>query len=228
VSYRVQFELTGDMPLLMHWDNIEGGDTLKEWRQDPANKNNSVAGDDRSPAWTWHTYVYNDGEFATVPQDNVMASLMHGGMQVPPWWKTKKQNVKELTQSGIIPASEHFRFEYGKGQQLSIAKLNQIRSLSFAKQAEAAQGFGFRLFCKRATVGMSKHVRVRPRFEQWKVTGELHVIADNLPIEKLELIFFYAGRSGLCDWRPSSPKRPGPYGMFSAKLKEIKSKSNAA
>ena len=55
--YKVAFELVGEMPLLMHWDNIEGGDTLKEWRQDPKNKNQSVPGDDRSPSWTWQTYL---------------------------------------------------------------------------------------------------------------------------------------------------------------------------
>lgn len=222
MSYRVQFELVGEMPLLMHWDNIDGCDLLKEWRQDPANKNQSVAGDDRSPAWTWHTYCYTDGANVVIPQDNVLASLLYGGMQVPPWWKTKKQNVKELTQSGIVAASEFFRFEYGKGKQLTVAQLDAMRDMPFAKQAERCQDLGFRLFVKRAGVGQAKHVRVRPRFDTWKVTGELDVIADDFPIEKLELVFHYAGRGGLCDWRPSSPKRPGPYGMYRASVKAIK------
>lgn len=217
--YKVAFELVGTMPLLMHWDNIEGGDILKEWRQDPKNKNQSVPGDDRTPAWSWHSYVYNDGEFVTIPQDNLMAALMTGGAQVI----LKRQKThKEMSQSAILIATEHLRFEYGDGQRLPLSKLDAMKELSFAKQAEACQKLGFRLFCKRAKVNQAKHVRVRPRFDKWRVTGELSVINDDLTFDKLELIFQYAGLAGLCDWRPSSPKRPGPYGMFLASLKKTK------
>ena len=224
MSYSVDFEITGEMPLLMHWDNIEGGDVLKEWRQDPMNKNQSVPGDDRSPAWTWQTYLYNDGEFVTIPQDNLMSALMSGGTQVI---LKRQKTYKELSQSAILIATEHLRFEYGNGKQLSLAQVNAIRDLPFAKQAEACEKLGFRLFCKRAKIGQAKHVRVRPRFDTWKVSGSLNVISADLPFDKLELIFNYAGRAGLCDWRPSSPKRPGPYGMFTAKLSQGK-KSKAA
>jgi hypothetical protein len=219
MSYQAHFELVGEMPLLMHWDNIEGGDVLKEWRQDPRNKNQSVPGDDRSPAWTWQTYLYNDGEFVTIPQDNIMSALMAGGSQLI---LKRQKTFKELSQSAILIATEHLRFEYGHGKQLSMAAVEAIRELPFAKQAKECESLGFRLFCKRAKIGQAKHVRVRPRFDQWKVSGDLHVISDDLPFDKLEAIFGYAGRAGLCDWRPSSPKRPGPYGMFAAKLSQGK------
>lgn len=218
MGYKAAFELIGTMPLLMHWDNIEGGDTLKDWRQDPKNKNQSVPGDDRSPAWTWTTYLYHDGEAVTVPQDNLMAALMNGGTQVI---LKRQKTYKELSQSGILIATEHLRFEYGDGKQLLLSQVEKIRDLPFSKQAAEADKLGFRLFCKRAKIGNSKHVRVRPRFNAWKVSGELEVISDDLPFDKLELIFGYAGRAGLCDWRPSSPKRPGPYGMFTAKCKKV-------
>lgn len=216
--YRAAFELIGEMPLLMHWDNIEGGDLLKEWRQDPANKNQSVPGDDRSPPWTWQTYLYTDGEFVTMPQDNIMGALMYGGAQVI---LKKQKTFKELSQSAILIATEHCKFTFGD-KQLSMADVLAMRDKPFAKQAEACQKLGLRLFCKRAKIGSSKHVRVRPRFDAWKVSGELEVTSNDLPFETLQLIFNYAGRSGLGDWRPSSPKRPGPYGMFTAKLKQLK------
>lgn len=219
MGYKVAFELLGEMPLLMHWDNIEGGDTLKEWRQDGKNKNQSVPGDDRSPAWTWHTYLYNDGEVVTMPQDNVMSSLMSGGTQVI---LKRQKTYKELSQSGILISTEHLNFEYGDGKTLTIKQLEAMRDMPFKKQSERCAELGFRLFCKRAKIGNSKHVRVRPRFDRWRVSGELQVISEDLPFEKLELIFNYAGRAGLGDWRPSSPKRPGPYGMYTAKLKQIK------
>lgn len=219
MSYKARFELVGTMPLLMHWDNIEGGDILKEWRQDGKNKNQSVPGDDRSPPWTWTTYLYNDGEFVTIPQDNLMSALMSGGTQVT---LKRQKTYKEMSQSAILIATEHLRFEYGDGKQLSLAQVDKIKDLPFAKQAAECEKLGFRLFCKRAKIGTSKHVRVRPRFNTWKVLGELQVINDDLPFDKLELIFDYAGRAGLCDWRPSSPKRPGPYGMFTAKLIQVR------
>lgn len=217
--YKVAFELVGEMPLLMHWDNIEGGDILKEWRQDPKNKNQSVPGDDRSPAWTWTTYLYTDGEHVTMPQDNVMAALMSGGTQVI---LKKQKTYKELSQSAVLIATEHLRFEYGDGKQLAMSKVEEMKELPFQKHVEACQKLGFRLFCKRAKIGNSKHVRVRPRFDKWRVSGELTVMSEDLPFDKLELIFGYAGRAGLGDWRPNSPKRPGPYGMFTAALRKMK------
>ena len=36
--------LTGKSPLLMHWDNIEGADALRAWRETPEHKKLSVAG----------------------------------------------------------------------------------------------------------------------------------------------------------------------------------------
>lgn len=216
MSYRVQFELVGEMPLLMHWDNIEGGDLLKEWRQDGKNKNQSIPGDDRSPPWTWKTYLYTDGEHVTIPQDNLMAALMAGATQVI---LKRQKTYKELSQSAILIASEHLHFEYADGKRLLMSVVDKMKDDPFTKQAEKCKALGFRLFCKRAKIGQAKHVRVRPRFDTWKVRGELQVLSDDLPFEKLELIFNYAGRAGLCDWRPNSPKRPGPYGMFSSKLK---------
>jgi hypothetical protein len=81
---------------------------------------------------------------------------------------------------------------------------------------------GFQLYAKRAPVGASKHVRVRPRFEKWEVTGRFKVSAaaqDSLDETMLSKLFVLAGeQSGLGDWRPSSPKSPGPFGQFKAAL----------
>lgn len=49
---RYEVTLKGESPLLMHKDNIEFGERIKKWQKDPKNKDLSVAGDDRSPAWT--------------------------------------------------------------------------------------------------------------------------------------------------------------------------------
>jgi len=219
MSYKVAFELVGDTPLIMHWDNIEGGDLLKAWRQNPENKNLSVPGDDRSPPWTWHTYCYVDGEHVVMPHENVMGTLLYGGTQVI---LKKQKTFKELSQSGVLIDTEHLEFFYGKDKQVKVSDLLAIRERTFAEQSQAVQDMGFRLFVKRAKIGQAKHVRVRPRFETWTVRGTLHVMVPEVTMDVLTTIFTYAGRGGLCDWRPSSPKRPGPYGMFVADLKVLK------
>ncbi|MCX7934978.1 MAG: hypothetical protein N3A66_06935, partial [Planctomycetota bacterium] len=58
-QYRVR--LTGLSPLLMHQDNLAFSEKVKQWQRDPANRELSMPGDDRSPAWTWLGYVYHDG-----------------------------------------------------------------------------------------------------------------------------------------------------------------------
>ena len=78
---------------------------------------------------------------------------------------------------------------------------------------------GFRLFVKRAKIGTSKHVRVRPRFDSWQIQGTINVLSPDISWEVLNTLFELAGRVGICDWRPGC-KTPGPYGMFAAKLKK--------
>ena len=58
-KYKV--ELIGQSPLLMHKDNIQAGERVRAWSKDPANKKISVAGDDRTPPFTWIGYCYTDG-----------------------------------------------------------------------------------------------------------------------------------------------------------------------
>ncbi len=219
MEYRAKFELTGETPLLMHWDNIEGGDILKAWQQSPENKNQSTPGDDRTPPWTWHNYVYHDGEKMAMPSDNIMSSLMTGGAKII---LKKQKTFKELSQSAILIDEEHCEMTFDGEKTLTVAQLLDMRDLKFMEQTEMAKSLGFRLFCKRAKVGQSKHVRVRPRFETWTVRGQLSVSSPDLPFDILQQIFTYAGRAGLCDWRPSSPKSPGPFGMYSAALKKVK------
>jgi len=208
--------LTGNTAILFHHDNIEACDELTDWRKDHKNKNQSKAGDDRSPGWTWQTYLYDDGENVAMPSDNVMACVRKASAGVV----LKKQTTfKQLSQSGMCFDTEYLEFRYGMPKQnwrtLSSDELNGIRNLSFAEQAEAAKRLGFRLFVKRARVGQSKHIRVRPRFDRWQVVGNLTVRAEEITADVLQKIFDIAGSVGLGDWRPGC-STPGPYGTFTA------------
>lgn len=209
----VNFQLTGRMPLLMHADDVEAGDRLQAWRKDPGNRQNSVAGDDRSPAWTWQTYVYSDGDQIVIPSCNIMVALRQAGAQII---LKKQKTFKEVSQSGLLILSEFCPLTVG-GKAIPIASVEKIRDLPFDKQSDKCRDLGFRLFVKRATVGKAKHVRVRPRFDKWEVKGQIEILNPAISFEVLEQLFELAGRVGLCDWRPGC-KTPGPFGQFSAEL----------
>jgi hypothetical protein len=209
----VNFTLNGVMPLLMHLDDVEASDSLKGWRQAPENKNQSVPGDDRSPAWAWQTNLYTDGENVTLPSANLMVCLRQAGTQLI---LKRQKTYKEISQSGLLIPTEYLDFRCG-GLTIPLAKVDAMRELSFQEQAASVAKLGFKLFAKRAKIGQSKHVRVRPRFDRWSASGMIRILSPDISYEVLEKLFELAGRVGLGDWRPGC-KTPGPYGMFEAKL----------
>lgn len=208
-----RFRLTGLMPLLMHNDDVDAADRLKEWRKDPTNKNVSTAGDDRTPPWTWQTYLYSDGEHIVMPSCNIMVCVRQAATQII---LKRPKTFKELSQSGMLIPREFCAFSAG-GDPISISAIEGIRGLEFSRQSDAVRDMGFRLFVKRARVGTSKHIRVRPRFDTWLVEGEFNIYAKEITDTVLAEMLNLAGRVGLCDWRPGC-KTPGPFGMFEAEL----------
>jgi hypothetical protein len=199
----------------MHADDVLASDLLTEWRKDPKNKSVSVPGDDRSPAWTWQTYVYSDGTELVLPSECLMTCLRKAGAMVP---SKGKLTFKSLTQSGMMIGSDFCQFT-NNGKSIRIADIADMRDLTFLKQVEAVRKLGFDLLVKRAKVGQAKHIRVRPRFSQWQVSGSITVTEQAITPDVLEQLFEIAGRLvGLGDWRPSAPQSPGPYGMFTAQV----------
>jgi hypothetical protein len=91
---------------------------------------------------------------------------------------------------------------------------------NFAAHCEFAKKNGFELFVKRAKIGQSKHIRVRPMFRVWELSGVLKVFDKQITKEILGEILEYSGQNkGLGDWRPGG-KTPGPYGTFTATVKK--------
>lgn len=218
---RYGFTLTGVRALLMHFDDIEWADDITAWRLDPENakKKGEQSGDDRRPAHTWLGYCYRDGESIAMPSSNLSACLKKAGSRVP---MGRMKTHKELAVSGIFIETEYLTFTNG-GKQVPWAPIASLAGESaFGEHVKAVAQMGFKLDVRRVTVGSSKHVRVRPRFESWAVSGTLEVTAQEITDEVLRSIFQQAGRVGLGDWRPGSPKSPGPFGMFDVKLKAIK------
>lgn len=216
---RYSITITGTTPLLMHWDNIEWADTMDEWKADPANKKTSKAGDDRSPAWRWLGSVYHDGTHVGVPNDNLMRCLMEGGAMVPVPGGKNGKTFKAQTQSGMMVNETHWPLTID-GQLIPWPELWALhKEPSISAHKAAARAAGFDLFFKRAKIGASKHIRVRPRFDRWQCTGSISVWDEQIKLSVLRDLFGYAGRyKGLGDWRPGG-KTPGPFGMFEAAIK---------
>ena len=211
--------LKGESPLLMHKDNIVWSELVKKWQKDPQNKALSQPGDDRSPAWTWIGSLYHDGKNLCMDSDNLMTMLREGGAKVPTG--RKQQTYKAATQSGLLVNSVDSVFLV-EGKQVPFAPINALSGeLDFDKHLELAQKLGFELLVKRAKVGMSKHIRVRPLFKNWSVETRISVIDEQksgITKEVLKRILEEGGAlCGLGDWRPSG-RTPGQFGRFSAEV----------
>jgi hypothetical protein len=215
---KYQVTLTGVTPLLLHRDNIKWGERVKAWTSDPNNKKKSVAGDDRTPAWTWIGYCYFASGQVVIDADNLMAMLRDAGKKCPA--AKGKGSLKAATQSGIIVNEIGWPItvqNHTIPQKTIEACMDEE---DFEKHELMAVSNDFELFVKRARVGTSKHVRVRPRFDVWSATGTITLLDDTLN-KSIEMLFQQAGQFvGVGDWRPGSPAS-GRFGMFSAKLVEV-------
>lgn len=213
-TYRVT--LTGTSPLLMHKDDIDWADKMDIWKLKASQtKGMSKAGDDRTPAWRWIGCVYSDESVLAIPADNLSRCFMEAGAAflVP---GAKNKTFKEQTQSGMVPGEMGWPLLVA-GKPIEVGAINDLmKNENFTEHREAVVKMGFSLFVKRAKVGQSKHIRVRPRFNRWSASGTILVWDPQITEGVLRDILQFAGsRKGLCDWRPSS-KTPGQFGRFTA------------
>ena len=216
-NYKI--EMTGVTPLLLHKDNIQWGERVKAWSKNPANKPKSVAGDDRTPAWTWLGYCYDANGQIVIDADNIMAMLRDAGKKCPA--PTGKGTLKAQTQSGIIVNEIGWPVISTAGVVDYKALMALKEEEDFSKHEEAATAAGFELFVKRAKIGASKHVRVRPRFNAWEASGSVIVVDDTITTRVLQNLFTVAGTFvGVGDWRPGSPAS-GRFGQFTAMVTEL-------
>ncbi len=205
--------------LLMHADDILFAEAIKAWHEDPANRGKRVAGDDRSPAWTWTGYLYHNEEVIGMPADNIMTMLREGGTKVT---KQGKETYKKQTQGGIVLDQPQFDL-YINGSTVGITLIEALIGVeNFQEHVDVVTELGFELFVKRAKIGQSKHIRVRPRFRNWELHGSLTVLDEEqtgLYQDVLQTIFNIAGTAcGVGDWRPSSKQSSGTFGKFRTEI----------
>src|SRR4029450_5647342 len=225
--YRVTW--TGKTPLLMHRDSVEWADEMERWKPQPRNKAVSKAGDDRTPAYRWLGCLYHDGTHIVVPRDNIMTAIRDGASLVPTG--RRGATYRSPSQSGWVadplPAGLPGRGApaaavlLGGGAPVPIAPFFDPKlTATFDGFQELAAAHGFQLHVKRARVGQTKHIRVRPLFPEWAVTFDALVADRTINARTLAEICDQAGSyKGLCEWRPGS-KPPGAYGTFTGRVDE--------
>jgi len=214
--------LKGLTPLLMHQDNIAFNEKISAWQRAPENKEYSVSGDDRSPAWVWLGYVYHDGNVIGVPSDNLMTMIREGAAKV--LTGKGKETYKKQSQAGIMIDQQQWTL-YVNGAEVPIDPFQGlIGNNTFTDHLDMAEENGFELLVKRAKIGRSKHIRVRPLFREWVLDGSLTVIdheISGITEDVLRIIMNQAGAMcGLGDWRPSSPNS-GTFGKFEPVIKAM-------
>ncbi|MEK6675593.1 MAG: hypothetical protein AABZ47_08065 [Planctomycetota bacterium] len=207
--------LTGISPLLMHADEVQWSDQMSAERSAIKQKDKTAfsAGDDRCPPHTWKGYLYQCGGFVSVPTDNLRKALTRAGARIE---LKGKQTFKSMAAAGIIFED----FGWPMDAAIDMAAIEKI-SGKFSNQAEAAKKLGIDLFVKRAAIGQSKHVRVRPRFNMWSAQGSVLVVEECLTEDILNRMWQIAGTLiGIGDWRPDCGA-PGAYGRFAVKLERM-------
>lgn len=211
--------ITGSTPLLMHSDNLSWAEHMRRWQKNPSNTGESIPGDDRTPSWRWIGCLYADQNKVCIPADNLMTVLREGGKRTPTG--RRGGTFKAQTQSGLVVNEASWPLLVS-GRTIDMGEILSLTDEpDFEKHVAKAETLGFDLFVKRAKVGAAKHVRVRPRFDTWSAQGTITVFDEMITKEVLSNILTLAGAyAGLGDWRPSSPKAPGPFGKFTVELKE--------
>jgi hypothetical protein len=143
---------------------------------------------------------------------------MEGGAQVQTGGKNGK-TFKAQTQSGMMSVEPAWPLVVA-GKHIEWAELEATKDVAaFAEHKRVTESLGFSLLVKRAKIGSSKHIRVRPQFDAgWQARGTIAVWDDMIDDSVLGRILQYAGQyKGIGDWRPGG-RTPGPYGTFEATI----------
>lgn len=212
-----QVECKGITPLIMHHDDVEWADFMDAWKSNPDNSGKSKPGDDRTPSWRWIGYCWTDEHFVGIPADALGSCLMKAGTRVLIPGGKRGKTFKELSQSGMAIADPLSPVLLGGNRRLAKTDIEAFQDIpAFSDHKKTAARLGFNLLVNRVTVGSSRHIRVRPLFTDWAFSFRLTVWEELLTEKSVADICQIAGNAiGIGDWRPTAPKKPGPYGRFS-------------
>lgn len=210
---RFKVEIEGLSALIMHHNNLMARDAIAA-----KGRKGGKAGDDRFPADTWKSYLYMDDEQIVIPIENFLAALLKAGSGVS---IGKMKTLKSASQA--IFFDDPYVPLLINGHTVAKSDIEGIEG-TFVEHTDLVKSLDFELFVKPCSVNGKSHVRARPLFRHWTAsttfeTDDVDLLAAETRIGDL---WDGAGKAGIGDWRPSSPKKPGPYGRFKATVTPIK------
>lgn len=180
-----EITVVGTSPLLLHKYVV--GKSSK-----PTSRNTLT---DYSDEWKSGTYLDDDKKFVVIPWQNILASIFDGckGERDGKIYFTRFVYVS----LAVIGQDKPQLLYNGKPITLKDIEENDWIDLSGA----VVQG---RRIDRARTLIPSG----------WSFTFTLSANKPFNTIERLSKTINDAGQSGIGDWRPSSPKKPGPYGRY--------------
>lgn len=203
---KYKFSIEGLTPMLMHRNPMLDDEEVVV--------SGGKKGDDRYPADKWKQYLYLDSGTIVMPESNIKAALEKAGARI----SIGNRRTLKMAAASAIFFDDLFVPLLINGKVIKTSAIEAIKG-SFDKQQAGAEKLGFTLDVRPASVNSAKHIRVRPRFQAWSIIGTFDTDDEELTEPRLKELFSLAGHiAGLCDYRPSSPKRPGAYGRFRAEI----------
>ena len=216
-EYKLTF--TGETPLWLHKYDIEQSDAVKAWRTNPDNKSHSKPGDDRTPAWTWITYLHHDGENIAIPAEMIQKVLILAAARVT---LKGQKTYKTVLPACMLIKDMHFKFT-NKKKQVPMKPLWDMiaadKKYDYGHHISFAKANGFKLDCRPVNVQGKGNIRCRAEFSNWKVEGSIFIldtteIKDSIFKEIVNQMTMF----GFGENRPNSPK-PGTRGRFDVTVK---------
>lgn len=222
MSYRrYNLKLTGETPILMHGENLEFAEKVQRWQHLNKTKGGkAVKGDDRYPAWKWMGCLYADPINGTigVPSDNMMSILRTAATKIQ---LKGNKTFKQISQAGILVNEIQWPLLIN-GNTVTMKDFDHLlnEDFDFDKHIEVMSKLGIELFVKGVKIGDKRHIRVRPRFNNWEASGSITVTDDLITDDIFRTMIRLSGTYvGIGDWRPSSPKS-GSFGRYTAEVTE--------
>lgn len=190
--------ILGKQPILLHKyivSSVSNPKTRVTKAKDAANY---------ADEWKGHTYTNKDG-FVVVPALNVLACIFDGAKGM----KSGKTALTRLIYTSLNV--QPFEIELLWAEPEGAVSKRDFKPITL-KDVEKNDWLDMR----GAVISGRRIDRVRTRVpEGWLLKFTINTLDDALTAEDIQKILINAGeRAGLGDWRPSAPKKPGPYGTF--------------
>lgn len=195
---QIKFEWTGVSPIIPHSDKAADPEepvTREMKRISGKGRNKTEADISKLARLDWEAALYYDPQIGPyIPDLNIEACIAQGAKQIR--GLSKKISSAISLEEACVPLKT--------GAPNSLDKMYSDKRYVFRKSV---------------VVAGKRVMRVRPIFPKWSLTFIVNFDDDIVEARQVITSCIHAGQlSGLGDWRPSSPMKPGKYGRFSSEV----------